>query len=235
MREFDPYTIAVPHQRPAYTVAGQMTAEGARDLHCHHYIGNEWDEVALLAQTGPRHATRHPHQWVRIRSLILEQREAAGRLTSFAAIRRNHYYDSTTIAPLDSVVAVADTAEEALRLAAEFDQEPDERGLVELSHGQYAPDRGEVAEIVAVVPDADLWLAVELAGCEDAAIAAAAEWESERAAQGLLPLDPAEPTQGWLHANDDAFTDVAGLIRAVTGLELIGSDDGELYLVRTLA
>ena len=85
------------------------------------------------------------------------------------------------------------------------------------------------------VPDCDLWLAIELAGCDDAAIAAAAEWEAERAAQGLRPLDPAEPTQGWLHANDDAFFDVCKLIYAETGLELIGSEDGEIYLVRPLA
>ena len=71
--QFRPYTIAVPHQRPAYIVDGEMTADEAHDLHCHHYISNEWDEVALLAQTDPRHATRHPHQWVRIRTLILER------------------------------------------------------------------------------------------------------------------------------------------------------------------
>ena len=150
--------------------------------------------------------------------------------TMYAAIHRNHYYDGTTCAPLDSVVAVADTPDEARRLAAELDQEPDERGLVELSHGQYAPDRGEVAEIVAVVPDADLWLAVELAGCEDAATDEALAWATAHDVPAA-----GDACGHWIHANDDAFTDVAGLIRAETGLGLVGSDDGTLYLVRTLA
>ena len=49
----------------------------------------------------------------------------------YAAIRRCAYHDGTTCAPSDIVVAVADTVETARALAAEWDQEPDERGLVE--------------------------------------------------------------------------------------------------------
>lgn len=226
---FEPYTIAVPHQRPAYLVEGAMPDAETADLHAGHYIASLADEDFWLGRCAADCRER-PHQWARVRTLILERREATGRPTSYAAIRRNSYYDGTTCAPQDSVVAVADTAEEARRLAAAQDQEPDSRGLIELSHGQYAPDRGEVAEIAHEVPEADLWAAIELAGCEDAAYAAAAAWQRDRE-----PLDPDEPTQGWVHANDDAFRDVAAVIAAETGLELIGSDDGDLYLVRTLA
>ena len=75
MSEFSPYTIAVPHQRPAYTVAGALSEDESRDLHGRHFVPTSHDEDRLLAQCDPRDTTaRHPHQWVRIRTIILEQR-----------------------------------------------------------------------------------------------------------------------------------------------------------------
>ena len=72
--QFRSYAIAVPHQRPAYVEYDQHTV-AAHDLATAHFILSPEDEDALLAKCDPRDTTgRHPHQWVRIRTLILEQR-----------------------------------------------------------------------------------------------------------------------------------------------------------------
>lgn len=72
--QFRRYAITVPHQRQAYVEYSELMASDP-DLATAHFILSAEDEDALLAQCDPRDTTgRHPHQWVRIRTLILEQR-----------------------------------------------------------------------------------------------------------------------------------------------------------------
>lgn len=147
--------------------------------------------------------------------------------TEYAVIRYRHLLYNPVVA---SVVATTPDLAKARELAAALDAQPDDRGLIALSYGEISPEEGGVAEIVHTIPDCDLWLAIELAGCVDAATDEALAWATAHEVPAA-----GDACGHWIHANDDAFTDVAGLIRAETSLELIGSDDGTLYLVRPTA
>jgi hypothetical protein len=67
-----PYTIAVPHQRPATIWPG--TGHDVSDLHSSHVVETGADEAALLIALSPD-GTIIRHQAARIKALIIEQRE----------------------------------------------------------------------------------------------------------------------------------------------------------------
>lgn len=160
-------------------------------------------------------------------------------ITRYAVVSRHHYYPGTYGAPVDTVTAVFDTLAKARQMVADYAASGD-GGAVYLSHGQYGETDLEIRPVVDEIEDGALWDAADRAGCEHAAGKAAVAWcaeidnESSGGNDEYISIDSGTALSRWTDVchNDNCLAHVAAVIKAETGLDLLGSaTDDTIYLL----